>query len=96
MYKDFVRILQTDYYMEDHHLMDKVLFILVFCLIFERLFRITFKGEFHFEKDKLLSGGQMGEMTNSINYREVFFLIFCINFPSTNTFYFIFVLDSRI
>jgi hypothetical protein len=32
MYKDFVRILQTDYYMEDHHLMEKVLFIFIFCL----------------------------------------------------------------
>ena len=45
----------------------------IFILLFKKLIRPTFKGEFHFENDKLLSGGQMEEMTNSTNYREVIF-----------------------
>ena len=55
MYKDLVKILQTNKHLTDKQLRDK--------------------GEFSFEKDRLLFGGMYGTLSNETTYTEVVKLI---------------------
>ena len=58
MYKDLVKILQTNNFLEESQLKSK--------------------GERVHENDKLLQGGQLGELSNNTNYTEVYFCLFCL------------------
>jgi hypothetical protein len=72
MYKDFVKLLQTNDHLTDQQLKVKVnkyiqrLELSIFLNYFN-----TFKGEYYFENDILIEGGQKGTLSNETSYTEI-------------------------
>ncbi len=69
MYKDFVKLLQTNEHLTDQQLKIKVN---IYQFYNRKKNKYIFvKGEYYFENDILVEGGQKGVMSNETSYTEV-------------------------
>ncbi len=72
MYKDLVKLLQTNDHLTDQQLKLKVRINSIWSRwnLFKEEFWI-WKGEYYFENDTLIEGGEKGGLTNDTSYSEV-------------------------